>query len=172
MNTSTTSVDSRKSNGGHLEVAERSISPETVLLNAPLVDITRQFQVSLKYRRDEEDDHDGVSPNRKKHPPKCVHFDSNVSMVEICSHRDLSESTRQRLWSSFAEIHVNAERNIIEFRADNCDWRQACEDLMYDRVTGQLFHPASFKRQRQSQKRKGERKKCHLHRRKARLYAN
>ena len=136
----------------------------------PLVDISRQFHVNLKYRVEEVDEKDAYKNTTDK-SRKCVQFDDIVKGVEIRSFRDYSESDRRLLWSSFEEIQKNAERNSREFSMDNWDWRKATEeDCMFLERFGGFVHPASISKQKKSQKRKGEKKGSRLHRRKARLY--
>ena len=105
----------------------------------------------------EEDSND----NDERRPS--VQFEATVVGVEIPPHSDYPESTRKRMWSSFEEIHKNAERNINEFRADNWEWRNACEeDGMMQQSVGVLVHPASYKRPKvmRDSKKKRRRKKA------------
>jgi hypothetical protein len=103
-----------------------------------------------------------------------VSFEESVVVVPVPLRSDYSERLRNRLWTSAVEVcdnvgkrlctHSNRnlhslypiqlkqilflppylERNLIEFAAENCDWRCAClEDEMYTcSVTKELIHPA------------------------------
>ena len=74
-----------------------------------------------------------------------VSFKASVSVVEIPSHRDYDETIRESLWSNGQEIHENACRNKIEFRAEGWDWRNAVmEDSMFQMPNGELLHPATY----------------------------
>lgn len=135
-----------------------------------LIDISRQFEHDLKYNKAEEEALERAGKDCIKQP--CVHFDTKVLVVEITSHRDYTKSSRQRMWNSFQEIQENAERNILEFRADNWEWRNATEESeMFMESVGELVHPASYKQFRPGQKRKLGKKQTRLRRRKARQYA-
>jgi len=125
-------------------------------------------------------------------PTSCkVKFDTVVSGIEIASHRDYDQHDRRRLWNSFEEIQMNAERNINEFRADGWEWREATEesdmllqkkgssssnddddDAADEEAEEELVHPASYKRtrdvfdspkssQRKNRKQRGKRQRQH-----------
>jgi hypothetical protein len=135
-----------------------------------LIDISRRFQESLKYNKEDVDALDAARQTEERHA--CVQFDVAVFGVEIQSHRDYPESARKLLWNTFAEIQANADRNINEFRHDGWKWRDATEDdMMVKCGDGELVHPASYSSQKASPKRKGGRKKTRTHRRKDRQYA-
>lgn len=147
--------------------------PEKNMVDIPsLLDPSRQFQEHLKYIA-EGDEHASNNDTRQH----CVHFHTTVSGVIIPRASDYPLTIRQKIWASFEEIQANANRNIIEFRADNWDWKMATEEnCMVLESLGKLVHPATFKpRKMSAQKRKyqSERKKVTARRRRrARQYAN
>eukprot|EP00581_Thalassiosira_minuscula_P015553 CAMPEP_0183728636 /NCGR_PEP_ID=MMETSP0737-20130205/28571_1 /TAXON_ID=385413 /ORGANISM="Thalassiosira miniscula, Strain CCMP1093" /LENGTH=200 /DNA_ID=CAMNT_0025960637 /DNA_START=265 /DNA_END=867 /DNA_ORIENTATION=- len=74
---------------------------------------------------------------------KQVNFQENVTVVAIPMRTEYSARVRAKLFTDAVEMCENAERNLIEFTAENGDWRSAClEDEMYIcGVTRELIHP-------------------------------
>lgn len=74
---------------------------------------------------------------------RAVKFDDDVKVVKIRSHRDYSLKSKQKMWNSPHDIHVNAKRNFLEFHADGKNWRNCAEeDLMwYDYGNHEFVHP-------------------------------
>lgn len=74
---------------------------------------------------------------------KQVSFHESVAVVPVPMKDEYSNRIRTKLWSDAVEICENVERNLVEFAAENYDWRCACmEDEMYVcGVTGDLIHP-------------------------------
>lgn len=56
---------------------------------------------------------------------------------------EYSSRIATRLWSSRTEIRDNANRNVLEFSAENWDWRNVVEDdgMFVCTVSGELVHP-------------------------------
>lgn len=61
---------------------------------------------------------------------------------------EFSDRLRSRLFIDRVEMSENIERNLLEFQAENGDWREAClEDEMYlCGLTGELIHPVHVQR--------------------------
>lgn len=80
--------------------------------------------------------------NQKK-KKKCIKFAPSVSVVQIPMRTEYSSRIATRLWSSKTEIRDNANRNVIEFSAENWDWRNVVEDdgMFVCTVSGELIHP-------------------------------
>jgi hypothetical protein len=75
---------------------------------------------------------------------RSVSFSECVN-VQIIAHKDMySERIRRNLWCKPEELAQNAQRNSIEFAAENFDWRQASEDDTFFTCpdTGDKIHPA------------------------------
>lgn len=72
-----------------------------------------------------------------------VCFQEVVTVVPIPKRSDLTDRAKSKLWLSKLETVENVERNLLEYAAENNDWRNAChEDEMYlCRATGELIHP-------------------------------
>jgi hypothetical protein len=96
-------------------------------------------QASLDFELEEPD----VPPTKEKK----IHFFEKVSVVEIPSYRDLDQDTIDSIWTSVDQVYEEGERNTMEYIADGCDWRNAREEhqMVYDRVTGELYHPATWR---------------------------
>ena len=79
--------------------------------------------------------------NKKK--KKSIKFAPSVSVVQIPMRTEYSSRIATRLWSSRTEIRDNANRNVIEFSAENWDWRNVVEDdgMFVCTVSGELVHP-------------------------------
>ena len=74
---------------------------------------------------------------------KSIKFAPSVSVVQIPMRTEYSSRIATRLWSSKAEIRDNANRNVLEFSAENWDWRNVVEDdgMFVCTVSGELVHP-------------------------------
>jgi len=146
----------------------------SVAKKTALIDTSRSFQEGLKYNKAEEDNnnkHDQLDDGQAPSPDggttgsadtstitttaspyvRWVHFHHVVSGVEISSHRDYAPHVRETLWNSFEEIQQNAARNLIEFRADGWEWRNATEESQMLRASamgGALIHPASYNKKK------------------------
>jgi len=103
-----------------------------------------------KYRRKYQTRSTGLSPmsvmssiNDGKGMKRQVSFDNSVSVVPIPKRDAYSYRIRNRIWNSAVEIHDNANRNAVEFSAENWDWRQVREEdeffICVD--TGEKVHP-------------------------------
>lgn len=78
-------------------------------------------------------------------------FQESVAVVPIPMRDAYSQRIRSKLWNDTVELCENAERNLVEFIAENGDWRTAClEDDMYIcGVTGELIHPVHVEKTNQ-----------------------
>lgn len=78
--------------------------------------------------------------NKKK---RSIRFASSVSVVQIPMRSEYSSRIATRLWSSRTEIRDNANRNVVEFSAENWDWRAVVEDdgMFVCTASGELVHP-------------------------------
>lgn len=82
------------------------------------------------------------STGSDKSTKRCT-FVEEVKVVPIPRRDEYSDRMKDRLWTSTAEITMNAQRNTIEYQSEGWDWRTALEDEnMYTcSVTGELIHP-------------------------------
>lgn len=80
------------------------------------------------------------SNNKKK---RSIRFAPSVSVVQIPMRSEYSSRIATRLWSSRTEIRDNANRNVVEFSAENWDWRAVVEDdgMFVCTASGELVHP-------------------------------
>ena len=78
--------------------------------------------------------------NKKK---RSIRFAPSVSVVQIPMRSEYSSRIATRLWSSRTEIRDNANRNVVEFSAENWDWRAVVEDdgMFVCTASGELVHP-------------------------------
>ena len=74
---------------------------------------------------------------------KRLTFQEQVKVVPIPRRDEYSDRVKERLWTSTQEIHLNAQRNTLEYQSEGWDWRTALEDEnMYTCAeTGELIHP-------------------------------
>jgi hypothetical protein len=75
---------------------------------------------------------------------RSVSFHESVN-VHLIPNKDMySRRIKDYIWTEFDEIATNAERNSVEFAAENWDWRQACEEENFFTCpeSGQKIHPA------------------------------
>ena len=79
-------------------------------------------------------------------PSKTVRFLPQVSVVSIPDRKEYPKSVRRKLWTSFRTLRVNGERNVLEFEADNFDWRQCSEEDTFIAHQGELYHPETYRR--------------------------
>ena len=75
---------------------------------------------------------------------KKLQFFPLVDVVHIPSHRDYSPQDHDRLWNSSQNTQTQLERNVVEFIADDCNWRKATEEGSFIAADGHLHHPATF----------------------------
>lgn len=130
-----------------------------------------------------------TSENNNVNKSKSIQWESIVQGIEIPSHDEYPDNVRKLLWNSFEEIAINAQRNIIEFTADNWNWRTATEEdgmlTIHCCNSSQpqssslsnsnddnnnnekenngllLVHPASFQRQKRQQEKKHNSNRSH-----------
>lgn len=84
-----------------------------------------------------------MTPLKEGKMKRQVSFDNSVSVVPIPKRDAYSSRFRNRIWNSAAEIHQNANRNAMEFSAENWDWRQVLEETHFFICvdTGEMVHP-------------------------------
>lgn len=86
----------------------------------------------------------GFTQRSNRRQKRSVSFSESVS-VQLIPHKDMySQRIRKHLWNDPEELVQNAERNCIEFAAENWDWRQVCDDDQFFTCpdTGKKIHPA------------------------------
>lgn len=87
------------------------------------------------------------SPNKKaKIDPKNkkrVSVNKNVTVVSIPSRMEYPYETKQKLWSSSAELYANAARNTVEFASEGWNWRSVLEEehMLVHQGNGEFIHP-------------------------------
>ena len=77
-----------------------------------------------------------------------VSFDSTVKVHFIPKRQEYSNRIKNSMWMDPQEMQLNAARNVLEFAAENWDWRQATEEkdmIIADDHT--LVHPVHLHRQ-------------------------
>ena len=77
-----------------------------------------------------------------------VSFDSTVTVHFIPKRQEYSNRIKSSMWMDPQELQLNAARNVLEFAAENWDWRQATEEkdmVIVDDHT--LVHPVHMHRQ-------------------------
>jgi hypothetical protein len=127
-----------------LITAERSAAPAPSTTSTALVPLHRvpppALLESLNDSREEQQrrTHRRV-PSRKR----IVHFDGDVVVRPIASHRAYSKRIRRTLWTSKDELNDHIHRNTAEFMAEGMDWKNVLEDddMYMDAKTGELIHP-------------------------------
>jgi len=77
-----------------------------------------------------------------------VSFGPSVCVRPIPTRSEYSDRMKSQIWSSRHELQMNAQRNVIEFTAENWDWRQAAsdDDMIICDVTGERVHPIHYVR--------------------------
>jgi len=77
---------------------------------------------------------------------RAVRFMDKVECLDIPSHRDMDPATKQLIWSSSDQVHMNAQRNSMEYHSEGRNWMKATEeeDMILDDVTGEYVHPATW----------------------------
>jgi len=80
----------------------------------------------------------------KTRPRRRVNFEEIVTVIPIPLRSDYSSTVRCKMFTNRVEMCENVERNLIEYTAENGDWRNTCleEDMYKCGVTGELVHPA------------------------------
>lgn len=78
-----------------------------------------------------------------------VCFDNTVTVHEIPKRTEYSDRVKSTIWMPLQELEANAARNVIEFAAENWDWRQVYEESDMVILQGQEepVHPAHFMRE-------------------------
>mmetsp|Transcript_26466 Transcript_26466/g.50213 ORF Transcript_26466/g.50213 Transcript_26466/m.50213 type:complete len:166 (+) Transcript_26466:48-545(+) len=122
-----------------------------------------RFNEPLQYNHDEERRREERSQSRqsslsvaadgnimastavgKNRPRRQVNFQESVTVVPIPLRSDYSSIVRCKMFTNRVEMCENIERNLIEYTAENGDWRNTCleEEMFKCGVTGELVHPA------------------------------
>uniref|UniRef100_A0A6U3SMR2 Uncharacterized protein n=1 Tax=Ditylum brightwellii TaxID=49249 RepID=A0A6U3SMR2_9STRA len=73
-----------------------------------------------------------------------VTFRHDVKVVPIPMRNEYSRRLRTRLWAGREELHLNAQRNALEFEFEGWDWRTVTDDddMYVCSQSGELIHPA------------------------------
>ena len=86
---------------------------------------------------------------RKKSNTRSVAFENAVVVHQIPTRLEYSDRIRNAVWTNSAEMQMNYTRNVIEFKAENWDYRQCVEeDHFFQTDCGQLIHPVHLQRER------------------------
>lgn len=86
---------------------------------------------------------------RKRKSRKSVAFENAVLVHQIPTRHEFSDRIRNTLWTSSVEMQMNYNRNVIEFTAENWDYRQCLEeDHFFVAQDGQLIHPVHLQQER------------------------
>jgi hypothetical protein len=74
---------------------------------------------------------------------KRVSVNKVVIVVPIPSRAEYCSETRQRIWSSAAELYANAARNTVEFASEGWNWRNVLEEdqMLVHQNNGEFIHP-------------------------------
>uniref|UniRef100_A0A7S2MBM0 Uncharacterized protein n=1 Tax=Helicotheca tamesis TaxID=374047 RepID=A0A7S2MBM0_9STRA len=75
---------------------------------------------------------------------KGVTFRDEVKVVPIPMRTEYSRRMRERIWAGRDELHLNAQRNAVEFAFEGWDWRTVTDDddMYVCSQSGELIHPA------------------------------
>lgn len=78
-----------------------------------------------------------------------VRFEASVEVRPIPKHTAYSSRIRSSIWTHPAEAEANVARNVVEFAAENWDWRQTFEekDMVYLQGQEQPVHPVHLMRE-------------------------
>ena len=112
------------------------------------IDRSKEYQTQLRPGRPCCPSAASSSDEHSEQGPPKVRFQPVVTAVQIPSHRDYTERTKNSIWSSVKELKANAVRNTAEYIHDKCKWRQCTEehDFYFDRRTQELVHPVHVER--------------------------
>jgi hypothetical protein len=74
---------------------------------------------------------------------KRVSVNKVVTVVPIPSRTEYSFETRQKIWSTSAELYANAARNTVEFASEGWNWRNVLEEdqMLVHKNNGEFIHP-------------------------------
>lgn len=83
------------------------------------------------------------SPKKKAKKQKKVSVNKVVTVVPIPSHAEYCSETRQKIWSTSAELYANAARNTVEFASEGWNWRNVLEEdqMLVHQNNGEFIHP-------------------------------
>eukprot|EP00903_Cladosiphon_okamuranus_P005503 g5484.t1 len=89
-----------------------------------------------------------LAPCRHKH----VDFAPVVSAVYVPVHSEYSDRVRRSYWNSAGEIREMVYRNMLEFDAEEYNWRNVAEeeDMYFCEETGEYIHPTFFNAQEEA----------------------
>lgn len=86
---------------------------------------------------------------RKRKNRKSVAFENAVVVHQIPTRHEYSQRIRNTLWTNSVAMQKNYNRNVIEFTAENWDYRQCLEEEhFFVDQDGQLVHPVHLQRER------------------------
>jgi hypothetical protein len=83
------------------------------------------------------------SPKKKAKKQKKVSVNKVVTVVPIPSRAEYCCATRQKIWSTSAELYANAARNTVEFASEGWNWRNVLEEdqMLVHQNNGEYIHP-------------------------------
>jgi len=98
--------------------------------------------LSYAYNHHEHEEKNQREPRESK-LKKGVNFQETVTVVPIPMRSEYSRRIRTKLWSDQLEMSQNAERNLVEFAAENYDWRSVCHErhMYFCKDTKEFIHP-------------------------------
>ena len=73
--------------------------------------------------------------------PRRLQWASEVSVVEIASHREYSPAVKTTLYVKGKDERCQRYRNQMEYYADGADWRKCREEDEFVEIEGKLVHP-------------------------------
>ncbi|CAB9513928.1 expressed unknown protein [Seminavis robusta] len=129
--------------------ARAKSSPSATVISTTTVEPSAAcYPGGLEWEEDDEEDLEVSCHSSSSR----VSFNVDVKVVEIPSHRDYPEETRELLWRSSSDLAVDVERNSFEFCSDGEDWRAATEEQDFAQLpsSGELVHPATWLRETKS----------------------
>ena len=86
---------------------------------------------------------------RERKNGKSVAFENAVTVHQIPTRHEFSGRIRNTLWTNAAEMQRNYNRNVIEFTAENWDYRQCLEEEhFFVAHNGELIHPVHLQQER------------------------
>jgi len=103
----------------------------------------------LHYAYNHHEEKDEREPRESKQK-KGVNFQETVTVALIPMRTEYSSRIRTKLWIDQLELSRNAERNLVEFSAENYDWQSVCTErqMYFCEETKELIHPIHIERQK------------------------
>ena len=118
------------------EVVMSALPKPTELPRLPHAAIRQAYNSPMKAGKPLQGGQDEPSCPRRR-----IRWESQVTVVEIPSHREYSSSVRDSLYTPRMTVHANRVRNYLEFSANGENWRECREEDEFIVVAGMLLHP-------------------------------